>query len=177
MDEFVEGKDSWEEPSAYIEAEAREKNELLNEIDGFLKEFKDAEKGKPGRKNLEHLLQKSDNLIKRGEKFVKGVRQHLKEPGAWLPRKDEGKPGSEPKDLKKTVEHYSDMLRENLGDEEKTIQSLRDFFKAVEPMIREGEKASTASSIIRKLSKKASEDPSLGKKLRPIINLALDFNS
>jgi septum formation inhibitor MinC len=176
MDDFVEGKDDWGDASAYIEAESREKNELLGEIDNFLKEFKETEKGKPVRKNLEKLFEKSKGLIKRGEKFVKGFRDHLKEPGAWLPR-DEEKSDAKPKNLKKTVEHYSDMLRENLGDEDKTIQSLREFFKAVGPMIKEEKQASTTSSIIKQLSRKASEDPSLRKKLIPVINLALDFNS
>jgi hypothetical protein len=147
VDEFVEGKSEWADPSYYMEKE-REDNKLF--FDGVSDVLKSMEKIriKPSKPSIDNLMSKIDILVKSGESIKKGLYKHLLEPAARIELEEdkvETKPSTKPTmSLEGAIDHYSDILKEHSGDPTKSKSLLKEFFNAVSPYLEE-EKAQMAS--------------------------------
>jgi len=151
MDEFIEGKREWTDPGHYIEQEAKQNAEFFTGVEKVLKDMETARK-KPSKDLISAILKSVQRLIRHGRNLAKGIREHLLEPAPKVEITEEGKQEKTPEKkgklapekLENTVEHYTDMLKDSLGDEGKTLKYLKELFNAVGPMIEE-ERASLAS--------------------------------
>ncbi len=77
-------------------------------------------------------------------------------------------------DLDNVVTHYTDMLKESVGDEKKTLRYLKELFAEVGPLV-ESDRASLAAARRRALSamvRMAHARPNTRRVLLPIIRLA-----
>ena len=115
--------------------------------------------------------------------MLAGIKQHLLEPVPQItleedeeeiPVEDEG---SEIWDLEGTVEHYIDVLRDNLDDEKKLTSLLKELFRKVGPVVQE-ERGSIAGRVAAQrvvlpvLVHMAHARPHLRPALLPIIRQA-----
>jgi DNA-binding ferritin-like protein len=175
MDEFVEGKRDWSEPSAKVEKESRENKEFFEDAKG-VQSLIDKVRDKPSRNMVRTIIEDLGGLIERGTKLMKGERKKApvldeSEGKKEAPKKDGG-PGV-PKDfnLEGTVDHYTDMLKEAAGDPKKLSKYLKEFFNAVKPALEE-DRASLAAKrakILPLLVRTASANPGVCPVLLPII--------
>ncbi len=144
MDEFVEGKKEWKDPGHYVEQEANENKEFMGGVKKVLDDM-DKIREKPTRETVQGIMKRVQELIKKGKDMMKGAREHLKKPDTKVEVTEEGrqepKPGAgkklSPGDLERLVDHYTDMLKESLGDQGKTVKFLKDLFRDVGPAIHE----------------------------------------
>jgi hypothetical protein len=189
MDDFVEGKSEWMDASQYIEEEFAENkdffggaSDVLAQMDSIRKQAQDAtlEIG-----TVQKLRSKVQQLIRHGQNMLKGIKKHLLEPAPQVTIEDDDEAPVEPDggggpsvwDLDSTVEHYVDVLRENLGDEKKLTSLLKELFKKVEPAIAEqrGSLASrrrAQSVVLPVLVRLAHARPHLRSVLLPVIRQA-----
>ncbi len=176
-DDFVEGKSDWPDASHFIEQEFNENKEFFNGVDDILKQIDGARK-KPSKKLMEVLKKRVDQLVRLGENLVKGIRKHLLEPATKVEITDEGlnsKPAPSgpgkmsPEKLENTVHHYTDMLKESLGDEKKTLQFLKELFSAVGPLIEDDRASIAAKKILPVLVRTAHSTPRSRLILMPVI--------
>lgn len=167
MDEFVEGKRDWSEPSQKIEKETRENKEFFEDaknVQQLLKKVRD----KPSRKMVRMIIQDLGDLIDRGMKLMKGKRNVEKAPQVDLSEEEPKKPGAPSKpDLKFNVQHYTDMLKEKEGDEKATIKVLKEFFNVMQPLL--ASRKVKRSDVLPLLVRTASANPGVRPVLLPII--------
>ena len=174
MDEFVEGKRDWSEPSQKIEKETRENKEFFEDAKS-VQSLIDKVRDKPSRNMVRTIIEDLGGLIERGTKLMKGERKKApvldESEGKKEAPKKEG-PGV-PKDfnLESTVDHYTDMLKEAAGDPKKLSKYLKEFFNAVKPALEE-DRASLAAKrakILPLLVRTASANPGVRPVLLPVI--------
>lgn len=183
MDDFVEGSSEWADASYFIEQEFRENKEFFDGAHEVIQQLEKVRKS-PSRETAERLRDRIDILIRRGGSILKGIRKHLLEPAPRINLEDGEDPESSsepnrlsPAVLESTVEHYVDMLRENLGDEGKTLKFLKELYSHIGPMI-EVERGSFAARrkaqkrILPILIRFAHRVPSSRSTLLPIIRQA-----
>lgn len=191
MDDFVEGKAEWMDASQYIEEEFNEHkdffggaSDVLESIKSIRQQIQDATLEVP---TVQKLRDKVQNLIRHGQNMLKGIKKHLLEPAPQVileedddeaPADDDKSGGDSPLwDLGTTVEHYVDVLRENLGDENKLKSLLKELFKKVGPVVQ-GERASLAARrqaqriVLPALVRLAHARPHLRPVFLPIIRQA-----
>ncbi len=136
MDDFVEGKRDWSDPSAKVEKESRENKEFFEDAKN-VQQLLEKVREKPSRKMVRMIIKDLDELIERGTAIMGKGRKSDKVPQAEDfvgVEKPVEKPGSSGKpDLGFNVQHYTDMLIEAMGDEKATLKVLKEFFKVMEP--------------------------------------------
>ena len=177
-DEFVEGKRDWMEPGQYVEHESKQNKEFfgkVNEVTDTVEKLRD----KPTKGAIESLLKTIDWLISGGEKLLKGVREHLKttmpeigEEGSKEEKKSPLKREKlSPEKLEDVVGHYSELLKESSGDENKTIKFLKEFFDAVGPSIKDDRAAlaATRKKLLPVLIRVAFTTPRVRPMFLPVI--------
>lgn len=145
MDDFVEGSVEWTDASYYIEQEFKENREFFDGANQVLKDMEALRKA-PTAEAVESILERVKRYIRTGENILRGFRKHLLEPSSKVDLGDDSekeksisKPSSDPLwNLESTVEHYVDVLRDNLGDEKKTLSLLKELFGKVKPALSDG---------------------------------------
>lgn len=172
MDDFVDGKSDWADPSHYIEQEFNENKEFFGGADDLLKKLSEAKKS-PTREVVQSLKKQVEKLIRFGETLMKGARQHLMEPSKKVEMEDDSpKPAGKKKslgDLSGTIDHYADMLKDSSGDEKKTSKYLKELFNEVGPLIQEDRATLAAKKILPVLVRVAHGTPGTRKVLLPVI--------
>lgn len=147
MDEFVEGKRGWEDPSVYAEKETKENKEFFEDSKSIVK-LLDKIRDEPSRKMVKFIIDNLNDLIDKGTRLMHGVYEKSKP--VEIEDDDKKKPEDKKPGVKKTfnldstIEHYMDMLKESSGDETKVVKYLKEFFNAVKPALEE-DRASLAS--------------------------------
>jgi hypothetical protein len=190
MDAIVEGKANWMDSSQYIEREFKENKdffsgaqEMLDQMGQVRKDLKTGYSLDVGF--LKEILEKIRGLVKQGGDMLRGIRQHLKEPVPQVileddedeaPKEAEA-PSLGPWGLEGTVEHYLDVLRDNLGDEDRLLKLLKELFRKVKPLV-EGEAAVAARveaqrAVLPVLVRLAYARPHLRPAFVPIIRRAV----
>ncbi len=180
MDEFVEGKKEWKDPGHYIEEETKENKEFLKGVSDVLADM-DKVRDKPSRDAVQDVLKRVKDLIGKGRAMMKGAREHLKKPDTKVEiteeGREEGKPAGgkrklAPEDLERLVDHYTDMLKESLGDPGKTVKYLKDLFRDVGPAIHEerAEIAAVRKKMAIMLVHLANMNYELRPRLLPVIH-------
>jgi hypothetical protein len=189
MDAIVEGKTNWMDASQYIEEEFKENKDFFAGAQGMLDQMNQVRKDlKTGYDLdvgfLEQILESIRALIKKGGDMLRGVRQHLLEPTPQVILEEdeeqapqEQAPSLGPRGLEGTVEHYIDVLRDNLDDEDRLLKLLKELFRTVKPLV-EGEQASIAARrqaqhvVLPVLVRLAHARPHLRSVLLPVIRQA-----
>lgn len=190
MDAIVEGKADWMDASQYIEEEFKENKDFFSDTQGLLDQMVQVRKDLKTGYNLDvgflqEVLGKIQGLIKKGGEMVRGIRQHLLEPVPQvILEEDEDEidvtdtgSGTEVWDLEGTVEHYIDVLRDNLGNEAKLTSLLKELFKKVGPVVEE-QRGSLAARrqaqrvVLPVLIRLAHARPHLRPALLPVIRMA-----
>ena len=147
IDAFIEGKEKWDSGKSI--GEEREKLVyFLHDVSTLVSTFNNAKKDKTNSKSLmTKILDKIDDLISKGSEMIGGIstgKPKKKPLVAPKPKLDKKK--SPVLNLENKVEHYIDMLKQNIGNESKTVKTLREFFNEMRPAIEE-EKGVIASSL------------------------------
>lgn len=183
MDSFVDGKSDWAEGSKYIEKEFKENKEFFDGVAGLLTQFKRVKKS-PSRALVESLKDAAQKLIKTGENIMKGIRNTLKQ-GPKVEITEDGLGDKKapakndkisPERLESTVDHYTDMLKESLGDEKKTLKFLKELFQAVGPLLDEERASIAAKKILPVLVRTAHATPKARPVLIPVIRRIVNAN-
>jgi hypothetical protein len=148
MDEFVEGKRGWEDPSVYAEKETKENKEFFEDSKSIVN-LLDKVRDEPSRKMVKFIIDHLNDLIDKGTRLMHGVYEKTKPVEIEDDEKkkpEEKKPGVKKTfNLDNTIEHYMDMLKESSGDEQKVVKYLKEFFNAVKPALEE-DRAALASN-------------------------------
>lgn len=185
MDDFVEGSVEWTDASYYIEQEFKENREFFDGANQVLKDMEALRKA-PTAEAVESILDRVKRYVRSGENILKGFRKHLLEPSSKIDlgddseEKSKSKPSSDPLwNLESTVEHYVDVLRDNLGDEKKTLSLLKELFGKVKPALSDGQgelglaaRMAAQRRVLPVLIRLAHSRPSSRPVLMPIIRQA-----
>lgn len=158
IDDFVEGSSEWADASYYIEQEFRENKDFFDGANQVLQDMAEIRKA-PSTDAVQALLENVKRFTRFGENLLRGLRKHLLEPAPKVTLEDDEDKGqgsgskSDPLwNLESTVEHYVDILRENLGDEGKTLSLLKELFGKVKPAL--GEERADVSLASRQAAQK-----------------------
>lgn len=174
IDEFVEGKRSWQDPGASVEKEARENKDFFEDAGNVVK-LLDRIRDKPSRRMVRQIIEDLTELIERGTRLMRGQRKKApaldESRGKAEPPKSDG--SGVPKDfnLENIVLHYADMFQEASGDPKKLAKYLKEFFNAVRPVLEEDRAtlASKRAKILPLLVRTASANPGVRPVLLPVI--------
>jgi predicted nucleotidyltransferase len=161
MDEFVEGKRDWSEPSAKIEKETKENKEFFEDAKN-VQQLLDKVRDKPSRNMVRTIIQDLGDLIERGTSLMKGKRKVEKVPQA----DDHVKSNAD--DAKDLVAQYLPRLEGATGAD--LMKALKDFFAEAGPLL-EAPRAAVGSrrQFLPLLVRTASANPSLRPVLLPVI--------
>ncbi len=188
MDDIIEGKANWMDASQYIEEEFREHKDFFSGANDVLDQMRsvrdEAQEETLEKGAVQKLIEQVQNLIRHGQNMLKGIKKHLLEPAAQVvleedeeaPKKDE-EANLGIRGLEGTVEHYIDVLRDNLDDEGKLLKLLKELFRKVKPLVEE-ERGSIAVRrqarriVLPVLVRLAHARPHLRPTLLPVIRQA-----
>jgi len=161
MDEFVDGKRDWSEPSQKIEKETKENKEFFEDAKN-VQQLLDKVRDKPSRSMVKTIISDLGDLIERGTALMKGKRKVEKVPQA----DDVVKSNAE--DAKDLVAKYAPMLEGASGAD--LMKALKDFFAEASPLL-EAPRAAVGSrrELLPLLVRTASANPSLRPVLLPVI--------
>ncbi len=194
MNSFVDGSTEWDEASNYIESEFEENREFFNGAHKIIDSL-DNLGDSPTEKTIKSIIDNAKKFIGFGERIIKGVRKHLSESTSDGGGDDSDSVKDVKEDVKEgvankpqikvnlydTVDHYIDTLRDNLGNDKKTVSLLKELFSKVGPFIKEerGDLGFASRIVVQRrmlpiLIKLASARPSARPFLIPIIKKAIN---
>jgi hypothetical protein len=169
IDNFVEGQSDWKDAAHYVQQEYKENKDFFSGAQDVLHKMEKA-RHTPNKGALKQILDEIRDLLKTGQDMLKGVRKHLMTPSSDVDVE------SEVSNFEDTVETYIEVLRENLKDPEKLMQTLHDMFEDVGPMIGSNHTSSNKQLAARRvlpiLIRVAHARPNMRPILLPVIKRA-----
>jgi len=161
-----------EEPESDVQKGYKAKKQFLGDVKTLLDDM-DAVKRKPSKELLQKSIYFIQQLIEQGMKVLKGGEEKAPE-GPKEPKKPAGDPKGPAGKLppKMTLQHYVSLLGDALGDENKTLEVLRDLFKEVQPALKGEDRAALAAirkQLIPILVRVAYQIPRLRPQILPRI--------
>jgi len=177
MDEFVEGKRDWSEPSQKIEKETRENKEFFEDAKS-VQNLIDKVRDKPSRNMVRTIIDDLGGLIERGTALMKGkrkVEEAVSHKDVLVDESAKPAPKQKPstQGLEGTVTRYTDLLNSIEGDDAKLLKTLKEFFGKVKPFLEEDvaeiSMASKRAKILPILVRTASANPRVRPVLLPVI--------
>ncbi len=176
VDDFVDGKKEWMDSSQYVEKDRKENQEFIKESDKLLSDAK-AIKKNPSRDSVKSIIKSIKKLIRDGQRIIDN-KYSYEEPVNIKLEEDSGEAKKSPAKKEKPlnfdsmIDHYADLLKNNIDDEKQLVKYLKEMFEFASPVLNTASTSRHAKTkLMKPLIRVASGSENLRAQLKPTLAL------